>query len=78
MNRYFLLIGSDLITDLADPDGFPSLEAAQGVFQRIALAMYQHEVIGWIHIADTAADVVECPDYMLRYTEINGIECERC
>lgn len=76
-NRFFLLIASDLITDVKDADGFLTLDSAVDTFKRIALSMYQSEVIGWIHIAETAADVVECPDYMIRYTEDNGIECER-
>jgi len=80
MKRYFLLIGSDLITDLADADAYDTKAAACRAYMRTAeeLADYGQDIEASLHIAPSADAVAEYPDFVLSLGPRGGLICERC
>jgi len=78
--QYFLVFASDPITDVTDADGYDSKAAACRAFRFTAeeLAEYGQQVEASLHIAKTAADVVEYPDYVLSLGPRGGLVCDRC
>lgn len=78
--RYFLLIGSDLITDVKDSDGYDSKAAACRAYMRTAeeLADYGQDIEASLHIAKTADEVAEYPDFVLSLGPRGGLVCDRC
>lgn len=74
--KTFLRIGADY---LEDARGYPSKAAAVADFLAEAreLARYGQQIDASLHIARTAADVVEYPDYVLSLGPRGGLKMER-
>jgi len=72
---YFLIMGSDTLDQYRV---FNTKRAAVGAYQRVAeeLNRYGQEIHGQIHIAPSAADMVEYPDFVLSLGPRGGVKVE--
>lgn len=74
--KYFLRIGDDTLDDVI---ACKSLRDARLEYAEVAreLDQYGQKICASVHIAETADDCAEYPDYVLELGPRGGINCQR-